>query len=506
VFARSSLVAVVSFGIGALGLACAPDALGPAAIPGQAQILNVDPSSASVRAANAGLSSLAGDRAQQIRWAVQGRRLRRGQDDMLRIEAVVPGFAGYYVDENEQIVLLQKSPSPASAQTLRKMVYDTYSTHPSAIVRAIMARASNAMVQDAVFSLSELVAWERTVLEKCQDIPGCNGTGVSVVNNKLTVTVDQAENVTSTRVALAALGIPPEAQNIEISGPVVLTVVRWTDVVRPTRGGIMVTMHGAPGWPDTVQLSESHGFNVQLSDQPGTPTQFLTSGHAPNEFNATNGHLGDQIYQASYFLGHGVIGTITTNPPWETATCLPGYQYCTQYDGALGTFSAGVSGDRRIGTSRYEGDNGQVGTQEINNWYPIVGTLEPDQVTTNPTGVHKSGYRTGTTTGAMTETYYSVQATNFPWGFTGHVSVLFWGFARVSHMGWGGGDSGAPVFARTTACGVYCAIGLQSGGQGSQDLTTGICNAGLGCSVVISPLSAIEQGLHMGRLNPRTTP
>ncbi len=101
-------------------------------------------------------------------------------------------------------------------------------------------------------------------------------------------------------------------------------------------------------------------------------------------------------------------------------------------------------------------------------------------MTSNPTGVHKSGYRTGTTTGTMTETFYSVQAPNLPRGYTGHVSVLFWGFARISHMGWGPGDSGAPVFVRSTVCGVYCAIGLQSGGQGSQSLISRYMQCGNG--------------------------
>lgn len=502
VHAGLALLALLAVSVASCADAVDPARTNPRSLrPPTQKSVAVDPALAA--AANAGLSVMAGDARQQIQWALQGRRLRRGQDDMLRIEAVVPGFAGYYVDENERVVLLRRRQSQVSDDQLRQLVYAQYASSASDVVRATMASAASANVVDAAYSLSELIAWERRVLENWKKVPKFTGTGVLTRANKVTVTVEDAAYLTSAGAAIQLLGVPAAALNFEVSGPVTTTIVRWNDRVRPTRAGIQLSIIGNPAWPYNAYVF-SHGFNVRLDNAPGQPTRFLTVGHGYNQYWGVNGKTGVVVYQATEF--DGSMGNPTTNPPWEVGPQCLGADFCTDNDTALGTFFSGVSGDRRVGTSVNEGLNGNPGTQEINGWYPINGVLEPDQVLSNPWGIHKSGRTSGTTTGIQAETAFNSIAT-VGWGAPGVTRTVFFGnFARARSVGWGLGDSGAPVFARTQACGAYCAVGIHSQGQGTWSPQTSLCTAGVNCAILYTALSTATLRLGQGPLNPRTNP
>ncbi len=151
-----------------------------------------------------------------------------------------------------------------------------------------------------------------------------------------------------------------------------------------------------------------------------------------------------------------------------------------------------------------EGLNGQAGTQQINGWYPIYGILDPDQVTSNPWGIHKSGFQSGTTTGVQAETSFSTIVT-IGWGAQGVTrTVLFSTFARANSVGWGLGDSGGVVFAHTQACGSYCAVGIQSQGGGTWNPQTSMCTAGVNCYILYTPFDSAVSDLGQGLLNPHT--
>ena len=124
--------------------------------------------------------------------------------------------------------------------------------------------------------------------------------------------------------------------------------------------------------------------------------------------------------------------------------------------------------------------------------------------------VHKSGFRTGTTTGEIVLPYvgtysdilWPIKAIGVP---TDTVTVWFTGLVRVAHAGWGYGDSGGPVFAREVSGGPYFALGIQHAGEGSINTSTGICNAGTGCAFFFVPWGQIE-GEYVNAFNPKTTP
>jgi hypothetical protein len=229
----------------------------------------------------------------------------------------------------------------------------------------------------------------------------------------------------------------------------------------------------------------------------------LLTAHQANTLRAVNGAVGDTLFQSQRV--EGAISVVAANPPWPAGSACGGTQdFCITADAVAATFVTGVVGDRRIGTSVYEGQAGAPGSSAINGWYPIEGVLPPELIQQGRNVVHKSGYKTGTTTGSIDLPVTQVISTIFwPIGSTTTRTVLFTNVTRVAQGGWGEGDSGGPVFAREVAGGPYYALGIQFGGIGTQN-SAGQCNQGPVCKFFFTPWHAIEARLGLGALNPRT--
>ena len=270
----------------------------------------------------------------------------------------------------------------------------------------------------------------------------------------------------------------------------------------------------------TVYAGASLGYAVRASN--GT-TYFMTASHLPNIARGVNGATGDSVFQPQRLISiPGGYGRIALNHPWETNPSICGtdqrpgkvgnpVHYCTDIDVALATYTSGSGGALfRVGTSVTEGHNGAWGSDAVNNWYPIYGTLEPEYAPAIHNVVHKSGAKTGTTTGAIVLPYTSYYSdVNWPIvkppAVQPTVTVWFTGAVRVIHAGWGEGDSGGPVFMRDEAGGTaYFALGIQIAGEGHKN-SQGRCDAGVGCSFYFTPWGAIEARYNL-TLDPRTFP
>jgi hypothetical protein len=179
--------------------------------------------------------------------------------------------------------------------------------------------------------------------------------------------------------------------------------------------------------------------------------------------------------------------------------------YCDEIDVALIAFSTARGGAREVGTSVNEGHDGNWGTQEINNWYPIAGILPVEMI---PVGrrdfVHKSAATSGTTTGSIDMQCANVYNRIMAWR-TGPVWARWDCQYFVDEAGWGGGDSGAAVFARQIAGGPYYALGINNGGDGPH--VNQVCTS-IDCRFYFTAWAAIEAAYtaHAGitSLNPST--
>lgn len=237
-----------------------------------------------------GFAALQGDAATQRARALRGRTIRGAQDDMLRAEARAPGFAGFYLDSSEQVVLLQKPGPFANPSNVRRTVDSLYARSPSRTTRLLMASAKNAQVRSARFSLSELVAIEQELLARSRSIPGMNGIGVVVHTNTVELTVTSPTDVDGARAVARSLGIRDDGITIVVSDPWTTTaapttttaplvaatasVGTWTASFNPTRGGLMISVWDGRYDYDSANVrvfsynTGSHGFNVRLDLQP----------------------------------------------------------------------------------------------------------------------------------------------------------------------------------------------------------------------------------------------
>lgn len=444
-----------------------------------------------------------------VEQAIAGVVKRGEQDEMLKLEAQLPGFGGFFIDSIDQVVVYMKPFPQSSPAKLRQVLYNTYATRTDAKVRQIMAPASRAVILDGQFSLSELIAIENRITRRALTTQGLVGVGTSLKRNRVAVGFRDNSSMQQGVQSLVAAGIPLDALLPEVWGEIYLTTT-WKDKVRPTRGGIGLAAgdvySGGVHWASTG----SHGFNVHASN--GTD-YFMTASHLANTLHGTNGATGDTVFQPVWdsFINNA-IGVIVVSPAWLQNTACPqdsvssSYpDYCTQADIALGTFVPGVSGERKIGTSTTEGQNGASGTQSINNWYSIAGVLSPEFVKDSSNkGVHKSGQTTGTTTGVINLPITQI-VTQVPWPAvptppTVWKSLIFYNVARVAHAGWGGGDSGGAVFAGNGS--PYYALGIQVAGSGGTG--GGItCTGGTACAFYFTRWDKIQQVLGF-TLNPNT--
>lgn len=437
-----------------------------------------------------------------IHQALAGVHVRGEQDWILRFEAELPGFGGLFVDSVGEVAVYMKSEGAAEPVRVRQILGRAFALRESP-VREVMAPVSRARILEAQYSLSELIAIENRIGSHMMGIPGLVGVGTSLAKNRVKVGFDDSLNISKGLASLAQLGVPLNALIPETWGRMRL-VTTWSDKTRPTRGGIQIgvfrgnSIYGGSG---------SHGFNIQTGN--GTK-YFMMASHVINVNYAVNGATGDTIYQPtkdSFYDNR--IGTVAVNPMWDTLSSCPldsasmSYpDFCTQSDVALGTFINGVTGERKIGTSTREGQNGDSGTPTINNWYPIAGVLSPEYVKNSILGTHKSGFATGTTTGIIDPPLAKILL-QIPWPAlpkppTAWKYILYYNVTRVTHAGWGSGDSGAPVFAGNGS--PYYALGSVTTAEGSGDP----CTSGQACAFYFSRWANIEQALGLGPLSPVT--
>lgn len=434
---------------------------------------------------------------------------KRGeQDDMLRREAELPGFGGFFISDVGHVVVYMKPAAHTPDALVRSTLYQAYLNRPEKYVREAMANANNAEIRPGQFSLSELIAIENAISHSPVRIPEYEGVGTSIATNRVVLGLFSMDSTDQVKSSLAKLGVPDSAVVIEAweSGQ---TLSSWTSDIRPLRGGISIEVNNR-----TLSTSSqgSAGFNVFVSGDTSV-NYLLGSAHMVNETFGTNGQVGDTIYQPTRAGDSVPVGFVAYNPAWSTTGCgyLPGttvpVDFCPTADVMLVGYTGTATGQRAIGTSDYEGLNGGVGSQHIHGWYAVEGVAIPEYIPVTDTGkIHKSGYKTGTTTGGLLLPV--VQYIQFvPWNTPGYSkTVLYTNMTRIDRIGFGVGDSGGPVFVENHGSGApYYAVGIVAIGLGAVD-TNGNCKVGNGCTILVTRWDQMEAALGLGTLNPKTYP
>jgi hypothetical protein len=177
--------------------------------------------------------------AEQVAAAVAGRNHRGEQEEMLRIEAQVPGFGGFYLAEGE-VVALMKPTSGYGPEHVRSALTLAYAARPNTTVRQIMAHAYRAQVRPVDYSLSELIAIQQLITQNSRGMPGWTGVGVDIRRNRVTVYFQDSASMEDGMARIRALGVPQSALLSDLMGPVIVPVCVTTrariDSLRFNRG------------------------------------------------------------------------------------------------------------------------------------------------------------------------------------------------------------------------------------------------------------------------------
>lgn len=461
--------------------------------PAEPQLRKSYPVVRHVSAFSAGTADTAAQR--QLQLAAAGRRSRGDEDEMLRVEAQVPGFGGFFLDSTGQMILYTKDTSQSSAAALRREISAVYRTRASAGGGTLGLSAASAAVRIAQYTLSELVGYGARLSARLLPIEGLQAFGVRMNTNRLSMVFMESGQFERAQAALTGLGVPREAVDPIVTPPFV-TTASWHDKFRPTRGGVKIAWQGSG--------TCSYGFNVHRALPIPYQTSFmLTAAHCVMGTEGSTGTIGDTLFQAT--TSNGAVARVQVNPVWPSTGCpvaldgLPA-EYCPEADVLLAHPTAGVVFDRRVGTSDHEGHSGNSGSASISGWRNIAGIITPAAVFYGRNVVHKSGWITGTTTGEMVLARSQVEVKIPSLGPT--VSMIVPCAAVVEAIGGGLGDSGAPVFARATDGGPYMALGVQFAATVVPGQSR--CQAGTACLIIFSPWDRIEAHLGIGSLDPRT--
>ncbi len=276
--------------------------------------------------------------------------------------------------------------------------------------------------------------------------------------NKLVFGVENEAAIPGIRVALARLGIPTSAYDVELTQPI-HQMATLRDVFRPTQAGIQIHFG---------QYLCTMGFNVSHNDG----RSFITNSHCTN---TQGGVEGTQYYQPTSTIAPTVIATEAADPTYFRGGACPRGKKCRYSDASRALYAAG--------TASNQGDI--LKTTGVNSGSLTVGgvfsvTAQDNSTSSFPIGtvVNKVGRTTGWTQGSVTRTCVNTAVSGSNIAQLCQTFVANAGGATVV----GGGDSGSGVFRITSGDNVTL-VGILWGG--SSDNKT----------FVFSPLKQIQQEL-----------
>jgi hypothetical protein len=303
-----------------------------------------------------------------------------------------------------------------------------------------------------------LAAWFDQASPAVLALPGAVFADHDERIGKLVFGVENASAIPGIRVALAKLGVPSSAYEVEVTEPI-YQMATLRDVFRPTQAGIQIHFG---------QYLCTMGFNVSHT----AGRSFITNSHCTNQ---QGGVEGTQYYQPSSGVNGTVIATEAADPTYFRGGACPRGKKCRYSDASRALYASNVASNQGDILKTTGANNGSLTVAGV------FTVSSQDNATTNfalGTVVNKVGRTTGWTQGQVTRTcvHTGVQGSN--------IAQLCQTF--VSNPGGavvvGSGDSGSPVFRITSGDNVQL-VGILWGG--SSDNRT----------FVYSPLKQIQDEL-----------
>jgi hypothetical protein len=408
--------------------------------------------------------------------AAQGRTRRGFEDEILRLEAAIPGLGGISRDSDGRVVVYLTDPSNGAA-AIQAMRARATQLNVEPGLKTQLAAGTNVVIRRGRAPFSQILDWKNTVGSAIVRLPGLVAMDADESMNQVKVTVAADAPVAKFQEAIAALNLPDSTVAI-ITGPRTESLAGLRSAqFRPTQGGVQIM--------NSLGARCTLGFNV--TTYSWNETGYLTASHC-DPSSIGSGGTGTSQGQPTN-SGGDLVGSVFLNPAFNRtdSACLS-YSLCTDADVMFVQYTNAATAAKRVTTTAFVGTSyagGSISSVGYWNYISIVPYAYYGMT------VDKVGRTTGWTRGTISGTCVDTPV-------AGTYMVLCANSVTGSRAG--KGDSGASVFYPMVNPDPLYAMGILFGGGPMNaidwdDGGTEYCTSG--CTYYYSPWESFVG--HMSR-------
>jgi hypothetical protein len=331
-------------------------------------------------------------------------------DDPVALAQAVPGFGGFFLDQQGTPTVYLSSPAQCDAAERALAPWFREQGRPAASLRVLPGR----------FAWSDLQRWFAQASPEALALPGVVFADADESGNRVHIGVENAAAARRVRGVLARLGIPPAAAAVDVVLPIrQLANLRGT--VRPVVAGVQINF---PGFLCSL------GFNATRNGVAG----FVTASHCTN---TQGGVESTPYYQPLQTTKPTRIATETVDPAYKTTLAgCPTKRTCRRSDAAFAKYVNGTT--HTLGAIARTATTGSSDLTIVGRW-TITSNATSSSFTVGQT-VHKVGRTTGWSKGKVVATCATVNVGSSP------VTQIC---QTIVNAKVGAGDSGSDVFSVT---------------------------------------------------------
>jgi hypothetical protein len=335
-------------------------------------------------------------------------------DDPVSLARGVPGFGGFFVDEQGTPTIYLKDVGQRGAA--EKALTPWFGSRGRG--------ASTMQVRKADFAWADLDRWFTQASAEVLSVPGVVFTDADETLNRVHIGVEHAAAAGQVRSALVRLGIPAAAVTIEVTAPI-KQVATLQGSVRPVVAGVQINF---PGFLCSV------GFNATRSGVSG----FVTASHCTTTQGGTES---TPYWQPLQSVNPTQIATESADPVYTTGGGCPSGRRCRRSDASFARYIN--STQNTLGSIARTSSTNKRNLTLAGSW-TITSNATSSNFTVGET-VNKVGRTTGWSQGPVSSTCVNVNVSG------SDITQLC---QTVVSAGVGGGDSGSDVFSITSGTNV----------------------------------------------------
>jgi hypothetical protein len=336
-------------------------------------------------------------------------------DDPVALARAVPGFGGFFVDEQGTPTVYLTNPGRRVAAEQALGPWFRERNRPAAALRVLPAR----------FAWTDLERWHAQASPEALAVPGAVFADADEAGNRVHIGVEHAAAASRVRAVLARLGIPAAAADVEIVAPI-RQVATLRGAVRPVVAGVQINF---PGFLCSI------GFNAARLGVRG----FVTASHC----TTTQGGVESTPYwQPLQTTKPVTIATETVDPTYKTTLAgCPSGRRCRRSDAAFAKYVNGTT--NTLGRIARTASTSSSDLTIAGGW-TVTSNATSSLFTVGET-VNKVGRTTGWSQGKVVATCVTVNVSG---------TLITQICQTVVNAKVGAGDSGADVFKVTSGTNV----------------------------------------------------